>query len=166
MQAFLEVSQKPVQSSYSVENSSADITSGIFCNFKNTQGLRLRLKVYYLQKGNSITKLLLEILPNFQNVFKLFGQETFLVTLQPAECKSTALIKRKFPEIFRRATFRKIPMPMIDFSTKLQNTEIFSVALLKVDSITNALLVILKFVGTLTGNLGFSFQYSYRWLHT
>ena len=40
-------------------------------------------------------------------------------------------------------------MPMIDFSTKLQNTEIFSVALLKVDSITNALLVILKFVGTL-----------------
>ena len=41
-------------------------------------------------------------------------------------------------------------MPMTEFSIKLQNAEIFPDTLLKVDSITNALLAILKIAGTLT----------------
>ena len=55
-------------------------------------------------------------------------------------------------------------MPMTEFSIKLQNAEIFPDTLLKVDSITNALLAILKIAGTLTGSLRFSFQCSYSWL--
>ena len=55
-------------------------------------------------------------------------------------------------------------MSMTEFSITLQNAEIFPDTFLKVDSITNALLAILKIVETLTGSLRFSFQCSYSWL--
>ena len=55
-------------------------------------------------------------------------------------------------------------MYVLDFLLELQNAEV-SVILLKSDSTTDALPVILKIIGTNKGNIcnGVSFRYSYRW---
>ena len=54
----------------------------------------------------------------------------------------------------------------MDFSTELQNAEIFPISLLKSDSTTDILRAILKIHGTLRGNYfsRVSFQYKYHWL--
>ena len=56
-------------------------------------------------------------------------------------------------------------MHVLDFSTGLQNAEVF-VTFLKIYSSTDALLAILKVLGTNKGNTcgGISFWYSFRWV--
>ena len=65
----------------------------------------------------------------------------------------------------RRATFRNIPMHVLDFLTELQNAEISPVTLLS-DSTTDVFPIISKILGTLTENIcgGVSFIVVGEWI--
>ena len=84
-----------------------------------------------------------------------------LVPLQTVYCKHATPVKRGILE--KKASYLEHTMHVLDFSTGLQNAEVF-VTFLKIYSSTDALLAILKVLGTNKGNTcgGISFWYSFR----
>ena len=76
------------------------------------------------------------------------------------DCKPATAVKRRLFEISRKATFRNIPIHVLEISAKLQSAEIYTVTLLKSVSITDAHPTISKILRTLMGNFcsGVSFS--------
>ena len=72
----------------------------------------------------------------FLEIFCL-ARSSFLIALQTAECKPATPVKRGLLEMSRRATFRNKPVHVLEFSTDLQNPEIYLANLVKYGSTTD-----------------------------
>ena len=79
----------------------------------------------------------------FLEIFCL-ARSSFLIALQTAECKPATPVKRGLLEMSRRATFRNKPVHVLEFSTELQNPEIYPANLVKYGSTTDVVQEIFK----------------------
>lgn len=61
----------------------------------------------YLLKRTTIIGFFLKIFENFKAALRNLVRSPFLLTLQPVDCKPTALVKMNFLQMFRRAFFQK-----------------------------------------------------------
>ena len=90
------------------------------------------LQVCNFLKGNSIRDHFLEISYIFQGTFNKFGEElVFSLALKTVDCTPATPVKKELLEIYRKSTFRNIPMHLLEFLTDLQNTKTYLITLLK-----------------------------------
>ena len=82
--------------------------------------------------------------------------------LQPKDCKPALRLKSNFSKYLEQlCTSRSIPEHVTEFWADLQNAEISSITLLKIDSTAEALVAILKILGTLVTKV--YGEFCYRW---
>ena len=156
--------REQVSTCFSRKDSSGNIISGVL-KTRTAEGCSLQGCMVNYEKGTPLEIISSKFYVSFEALLTNFVKSSFLEALKTVDCKPATAVKRGLSrkisrEISRKATFRNIPIHVLEIPAKLQNAEIYTVTLLKSVSITDAHPTISKILGTLTENFysGVSFS--------
>ena len=156
--------REKVSTCFCRKDSTGDIISGVL-KICMAEGCSLQGCIVTYEKGTPLEIISWKFFVIFKAPSTNFFKSSFLAALKTVDCKPATAVKRGLSrkisrEITRKATFQNIPIHVLEFSTNLQNAEIYTVTLLKSVSITDAHPTISTILGTLTGNFSSGVSFS------
>ena len=151
--------REQVSTSFCRKSSTGDIISAVL-KTRTAEGCSLQGCIATYEKGTPLEIISWKFSVSFKAPLTNFVKSSFLVALKTVDCKPATGVKRGLFEISIKATFRNIPIHVLQISAKLQNAETYTVTLLKSVSITDAHPTTSKILETLTGNFSSGFSFS------
>ena len=156
--------REQVSTCFCSKDSTGDIISGVL-KTRTAEGCSLQGCIVTYEKGTPLEIISWKYSVSFKAPLTNFVKSSFLVALKTVDCKPATAVKRGLSrkisrETSRKATFRNIPIHVLEISEKLQNGEIYTVTLLKSVSITDVHPTISKILGTLTENFSSGVSFS------